>query len=68
MRSNLEKKSSVQEKFNTYDLKRLGLQTEAAVLLNTMKNNEDSQLRLIITKEKRFSYLMCTIDIRKKST
>lgn len=44
MRSNLEKKFSVQEKFNTHDLKRLGLQTGAAVLLNIPKKNKDSQL------------------------
>lgn len=41
--------------------KRLGLQTEAAVLLNTVKKNK-KQLRLIITKEKGF-HILCELLI-----
>lgn len=48
--------------------KRLGLQTEAAVLLNTVKKNKKT-VKINHHKRKRVSYLMWTVDfIRKKST
>lgn len=47
--------------------KRFGLQTEASALLNTMKKNKDSQLRLIITKEKGF-HVLCELLLLGKTT
>lgn len=47
--------------------KRFGLQTEASALLNTMKKNKDSQLRLIITKGKGF-HVLCELLLLGKTT
>lgn len=47
--------------------KRFGLQTEVAALLNTTKKNKDSQLRLIITKEKGF-HILCELLLLGKTT
>lgn len=68
MGSNLEKKNSPYKKNSILMIfKRFGLQTEASALLNTMKKNKDSQLRLIITKEKGF-HVLCELLLLGKTT